>query len=355
MKRYSLLAGIGFVCAQGMAAQTSSFNLNEQLAKKILTLPAHCIRQEYPNKLGQEIGSEADLKTPKQLRPVFYGCFDWHSSVHGYWSIAVLLKKYPALDLDGKIRVMLNQDITPENVQKEVLFFQDKNNTSFERTYGWAWFLKLQEALYGWKDSDAQRWHSTFKPLEKKLVESYKAYLPKLLYPIRTGQHDNTAFGLTLALEYARSVQNKEFENIITEAAKRLFSKDINCNLAYEPGGNDFLSPCLEEALLMSKVMPQQEYRIWLKSFMPELFNKTFQLQPGVVSNRTDGKLVHLDGLNFSRAACFVGIAKALPELQYLKKLGDQHFNYSIKSVSTADDYMGSHWLGTFALHAVME
>lgn len=330
-------------------AQTLDF----RQAEKIFKLPVHCIEVEYPNKLGQVLGSASELKGPKELRPVFYGCFDWHSSVHGYWSIMKLLKDYPQLDESGKVRNILNNNITTENVSVELAFFQDYNNRNFERTYGWAWLFQLQNELYTWKDSDAQRWYQNLKPLAELLVSKYEEYLPKLNYPIRTGQHDNTAFGLSLSIDYARSKGDKEFEQLIIEHAKRLYSNDINCNISYEPSGNDFLSPCLEEALLMSKVLDAKEYRIWLKAFLPALFKSDFSLEPGKVSDRTDGHLVHLDGLNFSRATCFYSIAKKLPELEHLRIIADNHLRYSLDNI-TNDDYMGSHWLGTFALYALM-
>lgn len=322
-------------------------------AEKIFSLPVHCIEVEYPNKLGQVLGSTDDLKSPKELRPVFYGCFDWHSSVHGYWSIIKLLKEYPQLDSSGEVRAILNRNITLENVSVESAFFKDYNNRNFERTYGWAWLFQLQSELDSWDDPDAQQWSLALKPLADTLVKKYKEYLPKLYYPIRTGQHDNTAFGLSLSIDYARSINDKEFQQLIMEHAIRLYGKDMDCNLSYEPSGSDFLSPCLEEALLMSKVLDMQEYRVWLKNFLPEIFNPDFALEPGEVSDRTDGHLVHLDGLNFSRATCLYIIAKKLPELGYLKTIADNHLNYSLGNI-TNDDYMGSHWLGSFALYALM-
>lgn len=328
--------------------------LDLQQAGKIFELPVHCIEIEYPNKMGQVLGSSADLKRPQDLRPIFYGCFDWHSSVHGYWSIVKLMKDFPELDKDGTIRTILNSNITTENVAIEQSFFEDINNRNFERTYGWAWLFQLQSELYSWNDQDAQRWYATLKPLAELLVEKYEAYLPKLNYPIRTGQHDNSAFGLSLSIDYARMVKDKDFENIITEHAKRLYQNDKDCNLSFEPSGNDFLSPCLEEALLMSKILDDADYRTWLSDFLPTLFDPSFSLEPGRVSDRTDGHLVHLDGLNFSRATCFYGISKKLPELAYLRKEGDSHLLYSLGNITNNDDYMGSHWLGTFALYAIM-
>jgi hypothetical protein len=337
-----------FVCCSSVNAQ----NLDMQQAKKIFELPVNCIEVEFPNKTGQVLGSVEDLKRPKDLRPIFYGCFDWHSSVHGYWSIIKLMKDFPELDKDGKVRALLNRTITEENVNTEKAFFEEFNNRSFERTYGWAWFLQLQNELYTWPDEDAKRWYQILTPVADLLVEKYEEYLPKLNYPIRTGQHDNSAFGFSLAIDYARTVGNKQLERKLTEHSKRLYQDDTNCNLFFEPGGNDFLSPCLEEALLMSKVLETEKYRLWLKDFLPALFDATFTILPGEVSDRTDGHLVHLDGLNFSRATCLYGISKQLPELKHLRIIADNHLTYSIKNI-TNDDYMGSHWLGSFALYAL--
>ncbi|MDR1937248.1 MAG: DUF2891 domain-containing protein [Tannerellaceae bacterium] len=336
-----------------LSSSVHAQELDRRQAEKIFSLPVHCIEVEFPNKMGQVLGSIDDLKRPKDLRPIFYGCFDWHSSVHGYWSIMKLMKDFPGLDKDGKVRALLNRTITRENVAVEKAFFEEFNNRSFERTYGWAWFLQLQKELFTWQDEDARQWYRTLTPLADMLVEKYVEYLPKLMYPIRTGQHDNSAFGLSLAIDYARTVGNEAFEQKITEHAKRLYLNDVNCNLAFEPGGNDFLSPCLEEALLMSKVLDTEAYRAWLKNFLPALFDTAFHLEPGRVSDRTDGHLVHLDGLNFSRATCFYGIERKLPELKHLRIIADNHLTYSINNI-TNDDYMGSHWLGSFALYALM-
>lgn len=327
--------------------------LDLEQARKIFELPVHCIEVEFPNKPGAVLGDTTDLKRPKEIRPIFYGCYDWHSAVHGYWSVIKLLKDYPQLDESGEVRKTLKRNITPGNVSVEVDFFSDPNNRNFERTYGWAWLFQLQSELFTWEDADALYWFDTLKPLADTLIARYKEYLPKLNYPIRTGQHDNTAFGLSLSIDYARCVGDEDFEHLISEHAIRLYGKDMSCNIAFEPGGHDFLSPCLEEALLMSKVLDTNEYRTWLNAFLPELFDPRFTLEPGIVSDRSDGHLVHLDGLNFSRATCLYNIGRKLPELNHLRQIADKHINYSLNNI-TNDDYMGSHWLGTFALYALM-
>ncbi|TDS54006.1 DUF2891 domain-containing protein [Myroides indicus] len=318
-------------------------------AKKIVELPLHCIETEYPNKLGQVLGSDSDLKSPKKLRPIFYGCFDWHSSVHGYWTVITVLKKFPELDQNNEIRERLNKLITEANCKIEMSFFNDPNNKTFERTYGWAWFFQLHSELTTWNDRDGQRWARILQPMADLLVERYTEYLPKLLYPIRTGTHDNTAFGLSLSLDYARIMGIMDFENLIIENAQRLYANDISCPLNFEPSGHDFLSPCLEEARLMSKVLESKNYKKWLKDFLPELYNTDFSMAVAQVSDRTDGHLVHLDGLNFSRAACLNEISKKA-ELPYLHDIAKKHFEASFDNI-TDDDYMGSHWLGTFALY----
>ena len=364
MKQLRLLLFMLILCAMSCSKQKATkegssdenskpLQLTISEAQKIIELPLHCLEVEYPNKLGQVLNSEEELKSPKQLRPIFYGCFDWHSSAHGYWSVVKLVKQFPELDGNRKIDQLLTSVFTSENVAIEKSFFEQLHNKNFERTYGWAWFFKLQEELYTWKDNPkAKQWYQNLKPLEDIFVERYLEYLPKLNYPIRTGTHDNTAFGMILSLEYAETVGNTKFKKALIKKAKELYSEDVNCPIAYEPSGHDFLSSCLQEASLMSKVLEKTEYKKWLQAFLPQLFDKSFDLEIGKVSDRTDGHLVHLDGLNFSRATCLFQIVKKLPELNYLKPIAEKHFNSAFPNISN-DDYMGSHWLGSFALQTL--
>lgn len=354
--RHLSLVGISFIflaCDSPKKENLKPIQLDLAQAKKIYQLPTGCFRVEYPNKLGQVLGSDRDLKSPKTLHPIFYGCFDWHSSVHGYWSMIRLLKQFPALDNNNELHKQLDAHITAANVAKEIAFFNDVNNLSFERTYGWAWLFQLHGELHSWEDPHAARWAKTLQPLVDLLIQRYTEYLPKLVYPIRAGQHDNSAFSLNLSLDYARLINNKEFEDLLVKHAIRLFGDDQSYNLAFEPSGYDFLSPGLEEALLLAKVYDMQHYEGWLKNFMPKLFEKDFKLEPTIVKDRTDGKLVHLDGLNFSRATCLYGIADALPALAHLRTTANKHLAYSLKNIQD-DDYMGSHWLGTFALYSLI-
>lgn len=325
-----------------------------QQALRLSKLPLKCLQKEYPNKLGQVLNSADELKSPKTLHPTFYGCFDWHSSVHGHWLLVRLLKEFPHLENRDEIRKALNQQITLENITIELEFFQTKYNDSFERTYGWAWLLKLQEELNTWEDKDAKRWANNLAPLTDFIVEKYTTYLPKLMYPIRTGEHINTAFGLAFAHDFAVQTRNVKFQQVISKRAKDFYLKDTNYPLHIEPSGYDFLSPTLEEIDLMRRVLTEKEFSSWLDKFLPALKNEKFDLEVGKVSDRTDGKLVHLDGLNFSRAWCMYGLSNSNTKFVHLKEIADKHLAKSLPSIIDGD-YMGEHWLASFALYALLE
>ena len=328
--------------------------LTRYQALRLSELPLKCLQNEYPNKLGQVLNSDAELKDPKTLHPAFYGCFDWHSSVHGHWMLVRLLKRFPDLSNRGKIRMKLGQQLTKENIESELAFFMTKYNESFERTYGWAWLLKLQQELESWDDHDAKIWSSNLRPLTNFIVDKYMSYLPKLIYPIRTGEHVNTAFGLAFAYDYASHSRNEAFKSLIIERARHFYKRDLNYPLHYEPSGYDFLSPGLAEADLMRRVLPAIEFENWLEKFMPQLKSRLFKLEVGKVGDRSDGKLVHLDGLNFSRAWCLYGIAKIDPKYEHLNLIADRHLSYSLPSIMDGD-YMGEHWLASFAIYALLE
>jgi hypothetical protein len=326
--------------------------LNLEQANRLAQLPLHCMNTEYPNKLNQTIGGDVDLKTPQELHPAFYGCFDWHSAVHGHWSLVSLLKQFP--DIDGRVDIeqKLLQNISKENIEQELLYFDGKHNKSFERTYGWAWLLKLAEELHTWDSDVARELEANLQPMTDLIVNKYLEFLPKLNYPIRVGEHPNTAFGLSFAYDYASGVDNERLTILIEERAKDFYANDEGCPITWEPSGFDFLSPCLEEAALMKRVLELEDFKVWINNFMPQLKDKTFELAVGEVSDRTDGKLVHLDGVNFSRAWSLNYIAKKLPEYEHLKNTASQHINYSLPSI-VGDSYEGGHWLGSFAIYAL--
>lgn len=321
-------------------------------ANRLAELPINCVQVEYPNKLNQTIGSDSDLKSPKTLHPTFYGCFDWHSSVHGHWSLVSLLKQFPELDKKNEIEQMLLENMSKENIQIEVDYFFGKHNATYERTYGWAWILKLAEELHTWDVPLAKELESNLQPLTDLMVEKYIEFLPKLNYPIRVGEHPNTAFGLSFAYDYAHTVGHEDLKTLIIQRSQDFYLKDENCPLSWEPSGFDFLSPCLEEAALMKRVLPTEEFQIWLSDFLPQLKDKNFMLETGRVSDRTDGKLVHLDGVNFSRAWSLYEISKDLPEYAHLKNIANAHISYSLPSI-VGDSYEGGHWLGSFAIYAL--
>ncbi|AWH85152.1 DUF2891 domain-containing protein [Flavobacterium album] len=334
----------------------SSLAFSQQLtlpqANKLATLPLKCMQQEYPNKLSQMLADSTEIAAPKKLHPAFYGCFDWHSSVHGHWSLVYLLKKFPNLDRKQEIIDKLKINLSKENIQQEIAYLNKKHEKSYERTYGWAWLLKLQQELDTYNEPFAKELGANLQPLTDLLVQRYIEFLPKLNYSLRNGTHTNTAFGLNLAWDYAVHAKNIPLQNSIRENALRLFKDDMVCPFAWEPSGTDFLSPCLEEIGIMQRIMPEKEFLKWLKDFAPALFDKKFTWEPGKVSDRTDGYLVHLDGLNFSRAWNFYHLAKQYPkELGHLKTLADKHIAYSLPAI-TDGNYEGEHWLATFALYS---
>ena len=322
-------------------------------AERLSSLPLKCIQQEYPNKLGQVLNESTDIKSPKQLHPAFYGCFDWHSAVHGHWLMVRLLKEYPTLKNNISIRKKLNHQLTKENILQEVAFFKTKLNGSFERTYGWAWILKLHQELLSWEDQEAKKWAKNLEPLSHLLVEKYIEFLPKLHYPIRTGDHINTAFGLAFAHDYSVFTKNDTFRKSIEKRSKEFYLGDKNTPLSYEPSGYDFLSPSMEEMDLMRRILPKSDFILWIKKFIPQILNPNFEWEVGIVTDRSDGKLVHLDGLNFSRAWCLYNLGHYDVRYKHLLKLADKHLSYSLPSIIDGD-YMGEHWLATFALSAML-
>ncbi len=321
-------------------------------ANRLASLPLECMQVEYPNKLNQSLNDSTHIGTPKELHPAFYGCYDWHSSVHGHWSLVSLLKQFPTIHEAADIRQKLITNISQEHILQEVAYFKMEGNSTFERTYGWAWILKLAEELRTWDDPLARDLELNLQPLTDYLIGAYIIFLPKLNYPIRVGEHSNTAFGLRLALDYAETFEHLELQQTIKSNAIRFYASDANCPLDWEPSGFDFLSPCLEEANLMRSLYEPDKFKIWFDTFLPELTDPEYTLKPGEVSDRTDGKLVHLDGLNFSRAWCLYGISKAIPEYAHLNRIATEHIEYSLPNIVDGN-YSGTHWLGSFALNAL--
>ncbi|MDX1426853.1 MAG: DUF2891 domain-containing protein [Salegentibacter mishustinae] len=324
-------------------------------ANNLAELPLNCINTQYPNKLGQTLENKEAIGEPQELHPAFYGCFDWHSSVHAHWSMVSLLKQFPDLKKAETIREKLKESLSAENIQGEIDYFKREQSDSFERTYGWAWLLKLAEEIETWNDPLADELSKNLAPLTDLIVKKYIEFLPKLNYPIRVGEHSNTAFGLSFAYDYANAVEHTELKELISERAKDFYLSDNNCPLTWEPGGFDFLSPCLEEVSIMSRVLPKNAFEMWLEDFLPQLKSEDFDVEVGEVSDRTDGKLVHLDGLNFSRAWVFYGLINQYPDkFSHLQEIADRHVAHSFPNL-VGDSYEGGHWLGTFAIYALQE
>lgn len=332
-----------------------SQQLTLEQANHLATLPIKCLQQEYPNKLNQLLLDETELQAPKVLHPAFYGCFDWHSSVHGHWSLVYLLNNFPNIANKEVIIEKLNVNLSSANIQQEILYFSKTHEKSYERTYGWNWLLKLQLELEKSNETFAKELAINLKPLSNLIIQRYIEFLPKLLYPVRVGTHNNTAFGLSNAWDYALFSNNIALQNSIKSNALRMFQNDVNCPFDWEPSGTDFLSPCMEEMGLMQRILPEKDFLVWLKKFAPQLFSKKWNWEVAQVSDRMDGHLVHLDGLNFSRAWNMYALVKAYPKkFSHLKPLADKHLNFSLPSVVDGN-YEGEHWLASFALRAFEE
>lgn len=321
-------------------------------ASRLVALPLHCLKTEFPNKLNQVLGTAEEIGIPSVLHPAFYGCFDWHSSVHGHWMLVALLRRFPELPESEQIIDQLRQSITDAHIQGELDYFLRTSETTFERTYGWAWLLRLSLELQQWKTPLGDELAGRLEPLTRLIVQRYQEYLPRLVYPIRSGEHPNTAFGLSHAWDYASFTRDSLFLGVIETHAFRFFAQDRNAPLSWEPSGYDFLSPCLEEANLMRRVMPEEMFRPWLREFLPGMSDPAFTMPVGEVRDRTDGKLVHLDGLNFSRAWCLYELSRALPEYGHLRKVADDHIANSLPRI-TDGSYAGEHWLASFACFAL--
>jgi hypothetical protein len=335
--------------------KNGSFELTEAGAARLAALPMKCLEKEFPYKTGIVFLDSSLVTAPKNYHPAFFGCYDWHSSVHGHWMLVRLLKEFPQMSEATNIRNVLKAHLSSANIQKELQIFK-ADNASFERIYGWGWLLYLQRELILSDQSWAREASRNLQPLADYFSAAWIRFLDKIVYPIRVGEHSNLAFGLNFTWEYAVTAKDTALQNGVRSAAFRFYSKDINCPVSWEPGGYDFLSPCLEEAKLMGKLLHRQQYSDWLKQFMPALLtdpSSVFQI--ATVKDRSDGKLVHLDGLNLSRAACLLEIADHLPvrESGALRQLGKQHLRAALPAL-VSGQYAGEHWLASFAVYALI-
>lgn len=331
--------------------------LSDEMALNLANLPLHCIHTEYPNKTGHTFNTETEVGlSPKDLHPAFYGCYDWHSSVHGHWMLVYLLKNYPALANRNEIIEKINISLTENNLKEEALYFSKYPSAkTFERTYGWAWLLKLDEELSTWNNPLGKKWKKNLLPLTQEIVTKWKDYLPKQTYPNRTGVHPNTAFAIAFAIDWARANNDNDFEKQLIEKAKLFYLNDKNIPAHLEPDGSDFFSTSLNTAYLMTRVLPTKEYEKWLKNFYTKKGWENISKIP-FVSDLNDYQTVHLVGLSFSRAWCLKGIANHLSNNHKQKKelnLLAEKFIKNGLPLLFKSDYGGSHWLASFAIYAI--
>jgi hypothetical protein len=330
--------------------------LTKEQASAFARLALKGLGKEYPHKPGVVFAGAADVKVPKALHPAFYGCFDWHSAVHGHWLVVRVLKSFPDLPEAKEVRAVLAAHLTADNLKAEAVYFARADAKSFERPYGWAWLLKLAEELHTWDDPDAKAWAANLGPLAQLIAGRYAEHFPKQTYPIRSGVHSNTAFGLSFAHDYAVTTGDARLRAAVEERAKAYFGADADAPARWEPDGADFLSPSLCEADLMRRVLPPAEFRAWFHRYLPGAAKgePATLFAPATVTDRTDPQLVHLDGLNLSRGWCMRGVAAALPADDPARKVlaesAARHVDAALKHVASGD-YAGEHWLASFAVY----
>ncbi len=334
----------------GLAAD-SGFDQGQAIRFSRLALD--CVHKEYPTKIAHSLNSVADVKAPHELTPAFYGCYDWHSSVHGHWLLVRLVRLFPHAPFAGEARAAIGKSLTAANIAQEVNYLKAEGRGSFERPYGLAWLLQLSAELKEWDDPQGRQWYATLRPLEQAVTARLSAWLPKLEHPVRTGEHNNTAFSMGLMLDYARITGNVEFGKLVAARALNFYLGDNACPLSYEPSGEDFLSPCLAEADVMRRALSRTTFPGWFSSFLPRV-----DLKPTHVSDVTDGKLYHLAGLNLSRSWMLAGVVSALStgdvRAEDLTELAGTLKQVGLDSIK-AEHYEGGHWLGSFAVYLVSE
>ena len=338
------------------AAGARAAAMDAAAAARFAGLALKCLHAEYPNHLSHTLDSDADARPPRVLNPAFYGCYDWHSDVHGHWLLVRLVRLFPDAPFAEMARAELALSLNAQNIAGEVAYLQRTDRASFERPYGLAWLLQLSAELRSWNDPQAQQWATVLRPLETEAAARLKSWLPKLHYPIRIGEHDQTAFSFGLIWDWAGVAGDAQMRSVLGEAARRFYLNDRNCPIDYEPSGEDFLSPCLAEADFMRRVQSPAVFGRWLSSFLPGISAKAgpHWLTPAVVTDRADPKLAHIDGLNLSRAWMLEGIAQGLEKgdrrVPVLRALAVRHREAALPAV-TGEHYEGGHWLGTFAVY----
>ena len=339
-----------------LSAPDPATALDAAAAQRFAALALNCLHREYPSHLSHTLEGDADAHPPHALYPAFYGCSDWHSAVHGHWLLVRLTRLYPDAAFAPQARAELARSFTAPAIAGELNYLQRPGHASFERPYGLAWLLQLSAELRAWNDPQAHEWAAALRPLETEAASRLKTWIPKLHYPIRIGEHDQTAFSFGLMWDWAGVAGDADMRKVLKDAAQRFYRNDKHCPIDYEPSGEDFLSPCLAEADFMRRVLGPPAFGRWLSAFLPQipLSADSAWLKPAVVTDRADPKLAHVDGLNLSRAWMLEGIAHGLPagdgRIAGLRAVAARHAGAALPAV-TGEHYEGGHWLGTFAVY----
>ncbi len=355
-KMKKIIAALCALPLAGFAGTKAEPEFDAHAAERFARLALACVHKEFPNHVSHVLNSDADVAPPRKLTPAFCGCYDWHSSVHGHWLLARLVRTFPEAGFAAEARAALAQSLTKANITREVAYLREPGRASFERPYGLAWLLQLGAELREWNDPEAKEMSQTLRPLEEEAVRRLSAWLPKLSHPVRIGEHDQTAFALGLILDYARSSGNGGLEKLASDSARRFFFADKDYPLAYEPSGEDFLSPGLAEADVMRRILPPHDFAKWLSAFLPQIpvAAEKHWLPVAVSPDPSDPKLAHLDGLNLSRAWMLEGIISGLPaddpRRPALALTAEAHRTAGLAAV-TGEHYEGGHWLGSFAVY----
>jgi hypothetical protein len=316
------------------------------------------VSREYPNKPDHTLFSSGDARTPRDLHPAFFGCYDWHSAVHSHWMLARLMRLFPKLSQANAIAAVLADHFSARNIESELAYASHPDRATFERPYGWAWMFRLVQELSEWADPQSVQWTTRLRPFAELFAGRLIAFLPRQRYPIRAGVHSNTAFALGFAWDYAKAAGNAELASAVEKTAQRFFGNDRDVPARWEPNGNDFFSPSLIEADLMRRLLEPRHFARWLEGFLPGLATgqPANLLEPAVVSDRSDAQGVHLDGLNLSRAWCLRAVADTLDSGDARQSIllgsADAHLKAGLAHVASGD-FLGQHWLGTFAVYAL--
>lgn len=357
-------AGAAFAAALALSllaapAPARAQELDPAVAGRFADMALACVHREYPNKIAHVLASDADVRPPRELTPAFYGCYDWHSAVHGHWLLARLARLHPDAPFAAPAKAALARSLTPENLAGELAYLSGEGRVAFERPYGLAWLLQLHAELREWDDPQGRTWAATLEPLAAAAADRLREWMPKLTHPIRVGEHDQTAFSFALVHDWARGTGNTTMLELVDQRIRTLYLADRSCPLGYEPSGQDFLSPCLAEADLARRVLAPEPFATWLTAFLPGIPSSEdggAWLSPAVVPDPADPKLGHLIGLNLSRAWMLEGIASGLPpgdlRVAMLQATAAAHRRAGLAAVSD-EHYEGGHWLGSFAVYLV--